>query len=282
MKFSEMDYTDSAVSHSILADMLPQEHVEEFASLLTSARPSKRVLNEALEAFTRNTSVNQVYATAVVFLYFKNSSYRHIPSRQYVHDLAKRLSYRDSLDLFFAQSESMVTEILKLVLTSAPGSINAYLRALTKIGANDVWSTHDFRYLLEHNTHYSLDDVEALRKMGIIQNGMSSIFEFSSRDAKGYLDCEYPSNEYIFLILSSRPILYSFDNLKATLLVFWKMVYGEKLVLEVIQKFENEDCYLEPDQFADVLEDWENLKNFSPTWIAALLGSEIQEDFGML
>lgn len=206
-----------------------------------------------------------------------SEEFRQNPSR-YFHVLIER--FLDS-DINQEHYDSLTASAQNYLLLTAPddGSKSIsylrvwepdiHLRILSKLESHP---NQPLRFNPDTYT-YSKDTEELQLQMQRLSERLPSYFSEIEKNAQSpqvveRLDLALPSDEFFSLMLDDRVsrILRAFENL-AEILMLWKVLYSEKSVIEVLSRFKGEPVYWTNHDLMDLLDDWEDLRDYPNEWI---------------
>lgn len=283
VRYGEITDRDEELSLSLIRQIVPEDLLEEFLKIISSEDD----VSEALKSH----EVGFFYACAVSFTEMKRWSEKILIVKSMISRIARLINYRDSIHLFVNASEDIQKHVYAMINTAGKPTVNAYLSSAVRIGvksmryvANDDlilggrhvasnphwtqrrftdWFKAAFRITYLEYKNYSLNCADEIFD-SIIKEKTGS----SNEDDLFLLKLRSP---YKQMMVSRNPTLAAFEDMRIPILVMWKIIYGEKKVIDCMKVFEEEDSYLNPDDLMVILDDWDDLKSYPNEWIISVV-----------
>lgn len=251
---------DEVLSRSIVESIIPEDRREAFAALLTSG-------NVISDTYLSKYRVGFLYNCALIFaawdIHSKPLNYVQV-SR-----MVNLLNYRDSIRLFTTSSEEIQSHIYQMNSNVNSNAVNAYLRSVNRLRIKSLrYMGNETQILKGGFLKYGEIQITKSRTLSCM-NQIKTVIHLSNKD--GDLDSLDLSNMKKFRdwIIKRAPDFVNFGDLITPILVMWKAIYGEKNVIECLDRFSEEGILITTDGLMDILDDWTELSAYPSSWILA-------------
>lgn len=269
-----MDYGKIAernfdLAKTLIHQMVPERDLLEFSKFfinMSDEYSEDEYNTEYLDSYR----VGFLYNCAVVFTNFKK--WKNTPTLTYpkMSIMVNLLNYRDSMEIFQRLPENIQKHLLVIKSENTKEAVNAYLRCIDRIGIRTLEYVGN-RSLIRTSRTVEYGQAGAVRKhtMECAKDILQNVLEASIRlNRTQTIDCSPIKPHFRTKIFDSGIALNSLGDVRVPVIIMWKALYGEGNVLDCINRFESSNCFFSPDQVMDILEEWDELKNYPMEWIS--------------
>lgn len=126
---------------------------------------------------------------------------------------------------------------------------------------------------------YRLDELQYLPPHQALE-GLRIVLSCVSHETEATEDLSSLSDNFVELVKNPPTFVRSnFAQSDATLMLFWKIIYGEQTVIEFIERFADATFRMTAREIIAILDNWQSLKTYPAEWIYEVhrTGIEVRE-----
>lgn len=260
--YGAMQQRDESLSRSMVKEIVPEEHYDEFLKLISGKHPT-----DPEQMWSHR--VGFLYNSAVIFA--ESRKWRSVPELKY-SDIARMVNlvnYRDSITLFQNAPENIQTHVYMMQSRLSLNAINVYLRSVNRLGLRNL-SYVGNDALLRRADYPSYGHIKATtdRTAKTVTNISKIIYyDTMNNPIRETFDLSKPKAVFRQQLMTRNLMLPAFGDLVVPIFVMWKAIYGQNVILDFMQKFSTNTNILTPDSLMDILDDWESLSVYPVEWI---------------
>lgn len=270
-EYLEIQETSGGMALRLVKEILPEvEHRNEFSFLV----------RDSVSLEWGRSTVSKFCAFAYIFAMvkqWKNSPeiQKSVLEPKNLTGMVIRLSKLENLELFQQVDESIQTSIHGFS-SYDPVSVGVYLKCIRKLNLKSL-TTVGSDYEVGRSTKYSL---AAMKNQ--IHRVYEKIIESVKRDNENSsfiqtLHVEPLSDKMLDTIIENYRMRV-FHSADIPILIFWKILYGQDAVLGCLERYSLPNVIVNPSDFMNLLEDWEEIKSFPAEWIIHVREFKVTRD----
>lgn len=245
-------------ARAVLDSKNPRDYVAEFSDFLKSLGYK---LNPERDVFALDT--NDMEQCVTIFLSMKNWDNRS----DYLEpvttlQLLRHMGHGNNNALYKSLTPDAQRFLLCGMRSANGWTPSVYLRTLSAIESHPT-------ELIKHDNYNEYRVYQNYLVKARVTRAIEEIREnFVNSDYLGRFDLTAPSIEFIEAATSRAVADLLMTNTHAVeLLLLWKVLYSETVVMEMLHNFGSTRCELDQEDLMDLMEDWDKWKGYPGEWI---------------
>lgn len=198
------------------------------------------------------------------------------PPQRLVHSVAETarcIVNKSSLDIFCRISPAAQEYFMKISTRVSRPITHTYLSLLEQTGVVPKRFLDENENPLTNAWSPVESWDESADKIPLLANWCKDIAGTNPISVTGKtLDFTYPSSEFVDLIISYARPKHDLYQCEKTLLMLLRALYSEDMVLEVCQRFKDQEILLSVRELNQVLSNWDEYREHPTSWIAEISG----------
>lgn len=248
---------DYEVIRAMVTETVPQEHLEGFYKTMNKAGNSLHPQRGSTALFDYHTVKN----CAIIYNSTQDWADPAVITVNKLIEFSFFLKFRNAAEIYQSLPEVSQKFLLKTDNLEDEEIVYIYLHALNKLHAGPK------RNLKDAKTRWDEDSIR-FAPLDLFIAFLEEIESTSTfDDAWERFDLTKPDDEVLQWLVSYHPTLLDLGNNSSELILMWRAVYGNTHLVEFLERVCLPDFHLNPIQIVDILDDWEQVRDYPIDWI---------------
>lgn len=258
MKSEVSPFRDDTAARKTMSTILSPKQFEELYQIFANRDLDlKNTVKIKQSEFSYNFAANFIRICSVVYKASQESPEFASITYDTIENCAKGLVRSNALEIF----ERLPSEL--------------QLNFIREEGVSDTLAAYTYLRTIELMQTTPTDKIEnplpgIIRLAYTTPPNFYTFFNQASESTKNGprpLDFSIPNAEFMKKMSEYNKLTTTMGSYKETFLVFWRALFGEEPILQLLNSFSAENLYINTDEMLAILEDWEKLKDLPASWI---------------